>query len=599
MNTAILDVEENWFGDTADAGHSGVHPVERLKRGDSIGDRFVVKGTLGAGGFAVVYEAEHSSLGRPVAIKVLHVEAETPPGLVERFRQEGRISAFVHHPNVLDVYDTGTLEDGSPYLVMELIHGETLYRRMARNGLTIPALVEVSRQLLTALVMLAARGIVHRDIKPENVMLHAPSPGMTVVKVLDFGISKNVEQCELHLTRSGAMIGTPHYMSPEQIRGEQVDPRSDLYSLGVVLYEALTGRVPYDGGSLNALIVAALTDDLIPVRNLRPDCPPELERIVLRAMSRDREQRYASPAEMQRDLERLTVDLRMPRGSEAFSDYSWSPDAQPEQAGAQSRERHLASVRSELEELTAPSRQRKRRGSRLLRSTWLRLAGVGALFLMAAADPMLEPVRPQIAEAGWHAAALAAPGDLDPRGLKDEAPPAPGQPAVSRWGTSPERAPQVTQLAPRSAHFEQDGRSKAASSTARKTASKHRARASRRHKSDGGAVAKADLHSATQIERKTEERLLRQAFAAYLHGDLEQARDLYQRVTKHAPYTAEAWRGLGLVAARLGRNDEAQRALQRYLNLAPATLDAEAREHDIEQPIAVRKQSAHESVKTP
>ncbi len=320
------------LGDTHDAQQSGVHPVQRLRRGDVIGAKYLVRGTLGIGGFAVVYDAEHSGLGKAVAIKVMHLDADTPPGLLERFRQEARISALVHHPNVLDVYDTGSLEDGSPYLVMERIEGETLYRRMTRRGLSVPALVEVARQLLAGLSVLAEHGIVHRDIKPENIMLHSPSRSLTVVKILDFGISKLAADVRLsepthshrrYPTYKGAMIGTPHYMSPEQIRGEAVDARSDLYALGVVLYEALTGRVPYDGASLNALVLAALNEDIKPVCASRPDCPAELERIVLKAMSRDRNERYAYPHEMLAELERLADALRMPQGQEVWFDPPW------------------------------------------------------------------------------------------------------------------------------------------------------------------------------------------------------------------------------------------------------------------------------------
>jgi len=391
MNTAILDDDDltDDLGDTENAGHSGIHPVDRLKRGEPVGDKYVVKGTLGTGGFAVVYRAEHTTLGRAVAIKVLHVEADTSPALIERFRQEARIAAVVHHPNVLDVYDTGTLADGSPYLVMELIDGETLYRRMARRGLTIPALVEVARQLLTALAILSERGIVHRDIKPENVMLHTPGQGLTVVKGLDFGISKNMGQCDLHLTSVGSMIGTPHYMSPEQIRGEDVDTRSDLYALGVVLYEALTGRVPYDGASLNALVLAALNGDLTPVSEMRPDCPQELERIVVKAMSRSREQRYATPAEMMADLDALAADADMPRGQDAWDDVSWMPPPPaPPESAANGRERQLRSLGGEIDTfpLGLPFGFRASRLPEAGKQR-VRVASLGLLLLLGALEP--------------------------------------------------------------------------------------------------------------------------------------------------------------------------------------------------------------------
>jgi serine/threonine protein kinase len=580
MNTAILDEDDDnrdSFGETAGAAQSGVHPVQRLKRGDPIGDRYVVHGSLGVGGFAVVYQAEHCALGRPVAIKVMHLEAETSPALVERFRQEARISAIVHHPNVLDVYDTGTLADGSPYLVMELINGETLYRRMARRGLTIPALIEIARQLLTALAVLAERGIVHRDIKPENIMLSSPGRGLTLVKVLDFGISKVVEENDLHLTISGSMIGTPHYMSPEQIRGESVDHRSDLYALGVVLYEAITGRVPFDAATLNALVLAALNEDLIPIHTLRPDCPAELERIVLKAMARDRSERYASAVEMLTDIEQLAAATHMPRGEAVWGDLVWKPPTPVQQDGPfQGKARQYHSVQAEIAEFPTPGGVAPSHAPGVLRHVFLKprrigLALVGVSLLLAAAEPKSAPPSSSLAAADLKTASLltATSSEATIAGPRD---------AIQNLNPTVEQLPtvQVTELKPRYA-----------SPVVQETADAPRPRSKaggkqRRGDKSPRAVGRAredkkqPLTRGPTAKREPQRSTVREAFAAYLRGDLEQAHALYKRAVLELPTASEAWRGLGLVAARLGRHEEARRALSRYLNLAPDALDAHA-----------------------
>ncbi len=573
MNTAILDDDDDnrdGFGETGGLAQSGVHPVQRLKRGDPIGDKYIVQGSLGVGGFAVVYEAEHCALGKPVAIKVMHLEADTSPALVERFRQEARISAFIHHPNVLDVYDTGTLADGSPYLVMELIHGETLYRRMARRGLTIPALVEVARQLLTALSVLYEAGIVHRDIKPENIMLSSPGRGLTVVKVLDFGISKNVGQHDLHLTIGGSMIGTPHYMSPEQIRGEDVDHRSDLYALGVVLYEAITGRVPFDAATLNALVLAALNEDLTPIHTLRPDCPAELERIVLKAMARDRDERYASPAEMLADLERLAAATHMPRGEAAWGDLIWAarpfPRTQAEPISL-AKTRHYHSVRDARVALPAPvrggpshvpPRLREALKTAVLKPRRVGLALVGVFLLLAASVPERATPSVHVASPPPDARSARTPGE------SPQTSPSANQTTLSPV-VEPLPQPVVTELAPRKT------RARAPTDAPRPPRSTASPKPRRRE------LTKPQLARGPAFKRKTHEQsLIRQAFTAYLHDELERAHALYKRAVVETPAESEAWRGLGLVAARLGRHEEARRALARYLKLVPNARDVQA-----------------------
>jgi tRNA A-37 threonylcarbamoyl transferase component Bud32 len=289
---------------------SGVHrSVERDSRfelppGTLVAGKYRVREVLGRGGFAVVYAAEHVSLGREVALKVLHRDDTTHAVLLERFSREMRISALVRHPHVLEVYDAGTLEDGSPFLAMEKIVGLTLQQSLdEQQRLSVDDALELGTQLAWALVALAERGIVHRDIKPENLMLAREPDGALHLKLVDFGISLiRHERVEGRLTQRGTLLGTPHYMAPEQLRSQVLDARIDLYASGVVLYQALTGRVPYDGEDLSSLTLNVLNGQARGVRELRPDCPPALARVVERALARDPEDRYPDAATMLEDL---------------------------------------------------------------------------------------------------------------------------------------------------------------------------------------------------------------------------------------------------------------------------------------------------------
>jgi serine/threonine protein kinase len=284
---------------------------ESLSPGDVIAGKYRVRGELGRGGFAVVYDAEHLGLQQAVALKVLHRSNGTPSVLLERFAREVRISALVRHPHVLQVHDVGVLSDGSPFLVMEKIQGETLHHYLCLAGrLSLEQTIELTRQLLSALVALASRGIVHRDIKPENLMLTTTDSGDLLLKLVDFGIALvGSEQISAsRLTRHGALVGTPHYMAPEQLRSEVVDARVDIYATGVVMYQALTGSMPFDGEDLGALALNVLHGNARRVRSLRPDCPPQLAAIVDRALAREPDRRFPSAATMLAALNDVALD---------------------------------------------------------------------------------------------------------------------------------------------------------------------------------------------------------------------------------------------------------------------------------------------------
>ncbi|MCC6551510.1 MAG: serine/threonine protein kinase [Polyangiaceae bacterium] len=256
-----------------------------------------------------VYEAEHLQIGRLVAVKVLHPRESQKHEAVSRLEHEARVAGRIGHPNICEVYDIGRLPDGSPYLVMERLHGETLAQRITRAG-PVPAheVVDIMLQVLSALVTAHERGIIHRDLKPENIFLSQRAGMLPVAKLLDFGISKSsgVGDAALNLTQPGMVMGTPYYMAPEQARGDRrLDHRVDLWAVGVILYEALTGQRPFVAKNYNALLVQILTAQHRPAAERYPAVPAKLSRLVDRALAKEREQRFQSAGDFLEALRRF------------------------------------------------------------------------------------------------------------------------------------------------------------------------------------------------------------------------------------------------------------------------------------------------------
>jgi serine/threonine protein kinase len=280
--------------------------------GQTIGGKYVVRDVLGEGGMGTVFEAEHLTIGRAVAVKVLHPNQTRKKDAVKRFHQEARAAGAIGHPNICEVYDLGMLDDGSPYLVMEKLVGETLADRIAvEGGLPFDDVLDILIQVLSGLVAAHAKGIVHRDIKPENVFLTPRVGCPPVCKLLDFGVSKMIAPVDgkdedLDLTRTGMVMGTPYYMSPEQARGDRnLDARVDLYACGVILYEALTGKRPFTAPNYNALLLQIITADPRPARALRPALPDAFDAVLAKSMARRREDRYPTANAFQLDLQGL------------------------------------------------------------------------------------------------------------------------------------------------------------------------------------------------------------------------------------------------------------------------------------------------------
>jgi TolB-like protein len=272
---------------------------------------------LGAGGMGEVYLAEDQRLRRKVALKLLPARFTQDAERVRRFEQEARAASSLNHPNILTIHDIGQV-DGRHYLVTEFIDGQTLRQRMTSARLKLSEGLEVAVQVASALAAAHQAGIVHRDVKPENLMLR----GDGYIKVLDFGLAKLTEPPALAIdaqpltaggvsTETGVVMGTVHYMSPEQARGQKVDARSDIFSLGTVLYEMITGRAPFEGATSSDVIAALLGKEPLPLTKVLPEVPLELERIVTKALRKDRQERYQTIKDLLRDLKGLKQELEV------------------------------------------------------------------------------------------------------------------------------------------------------------------------------------------------------------------------------------------------------------------------------------------------
>jgi eukaryotic-like serine/threonine-protein kinase len=272
-----------------------------LKIGDRIDGKYEIKRLLGEGGMGAVYEGENTLIHRRVAIKVLHSGVATLEEAVKRFENEAQAAGRIGSDHIVEVLDLGRLDSGDRYMVMEFLKGESLSARIAARGrLSASELCDIGLQLLEGLSAAHEAKIIHRDLKPDNIFLIAQAKGRTdFVKILDFGISKfNVIGNDFSMTRTGAVMGTPYYMAPEQARGaKNLDARLDVYAAGVILYEAATGKVPFEGDTFNELLIKIATEESPTVRTLAPDLDPGLAEIIDRARRRNPEQRFASARE--------------------------------------------------------------------------------------------------------------------------------------------------------------------------------------------------------------------------------------------------------------------------------------------------------------
>jgi Tol biopolymer transport system component len=318
-------------------------------------------GKLGAGGMGVVYRAEDLRLGRPVALKFLPEELAEDKRAFERIRREARAAAAINHPNICTIYEVAD-DQAQPFLAMELLEGATLRERIGNKPLALDPLLKWALQIADGLEAAHSRDIVHRDIKPSNLFVTGDAGGYSgQVKILDFGLAKpavrraaavseqTVTLAPDTLTPPGAAAGTPGYMSPEQIRGEELDARTDLFSLGVVLYEMATGQAAFQGKTPGAVLGAVLHETPRPPTSLNPQVPPELLRIIYKALEKDRDIRYQHASDLRADLARLQRDV-----ASAHTAAATKPASRPNASWALALAVLLAAISAALVFLTRP-----------------------------------------------------------------------------------------------------------------------------------------------------------------------------------------------------------------------------------------------------
>ena len=427
--------------------------------GTVLGGRYRLVRAVGRGGMGAVWEAVQEGLGRRVAVKVLHPMLAERAELLARFKREAETTARLGHPNIVQVSDFAFSPEQGAYLVMELLEGETLGDCIAREGpLPWPRVVGIARQVLDALVVAHDAGIVHRDLKPANMFLVARGIEADLVKVLDFGVAR-LDAGE-KLTATGTSIGTPLYMSPEQVRGQRADARADVWAVGVTMYEMLAGRPPFGGNDYAQLITAILSEAPEPLAQLRPDVPPWLIDAIAGALERDLDTRIASARELMGRIAaesrassrpsaaRVTdatgerappVSFSPPPSYPAFPATAVQTPAPPRSVGKQQisfdvRSTPLSSPAPSFSAAppspTSDAVELPRRSQLpwILAGAGLVLVAAGAAAAVVLSGPLRGEQHPETVEAAQSAPAPAAPG----AGLGTEAPPvAPSPPPTA------------------------------------------------------------------------------------------------------------------------------------------------------------------------
>jgi serine/threonine-protein kinase len=334
----------------------------RTVRGTTIHDRYVLGDLLGSGGMARVFLAHDEALGRDAALKILWEQYADNEEFVERFKREARSAAALSHPNVVSVYDWGCSEDETYYIAMEYVPGGTLKDRITGEGALDPdTAAELGRQVAEALGFAHKRGVIHRDVKPQNILLTASGEA----KVADFGIARAVgAMAATSVSRTGMVLGTVAYMSPEQALGEPVGPKSDLYSLGVVLYEMLTGNLPHEADSPIALAVKHVSEPVRPPKEVNPEVPEGMNALVLGLLAKKAEARHGSAVEVAEDLRRVRDGL-------------WPLGMEPAGAAKEVPSRADSRATMPIRRVAAAASQRKR----WTKASWLLIAAF-ALFAL-------------------------------------------------------------------------------------------------------------------------------------------------------------------------------------------------------------------------
>jgi eukaryotic-like serine/threonine-protein kinase len=287
-----------------------------LNSGELIQSRYRLARLLGSGASGSVWAARNELIDRDVALKIMRPDVAEDAVALQRFFNEAKASGRVRSPSIVEILDLGQAEDGSPFLVFELLEGEGLDEKLRREGVVAPeSLMEMLVGVARALELAHAQGIIHRDLKPANIFVTRSPHGQSIAKILDFGISKVVDTGHnFTLTRTGTVVGSPAYMSPEQAAGrEDIDGRADIWSLGVVMYEALTGTLPHQAANYNQLMVRILTQDSDSVSTRKADLPPSVSAIVDACLKRERDARTSNAGTLANQMEGALREMRAVR----------------------------------------------------------------------------------------------------------------------------------------------------------------------------------------------------------------------------------------------------------------------------------------------
>ncbi len=353
--------------------------------GTTLQERYRVIRRIGEGGMGLVYEGEHTIIEKRVAIKVLRDDFSSKPDVVQRFRQEAKSATRIGHENIVDISDFGETPSGASYFIMEYLEGSDLADVLETEvTLSSERVVEISLQCCAALGAAHDKGIVHRDMKPENIFMQRRSDGTDFVKIVDFGIAKMSEVESdgapgRKLTKTGMIFGTPEYMSPEQASGKELDHRVDIYAMGVILYELLTGSVPFVGDSFMGVLTQHMFDSPAPLHEKNPglQTPAALEQVVYRAMAKEPDERFQTMAEL---AEALTAALEGRVIASAKTQLGFAPNDPSARSSAQA----VTSQSRTLAEMDATAR--RKRGVMMASFALLLLLGGGAFAMSRLAD---------------------------------------------------------------------------------------------------------------------------------------------------------------------------------------------------------------------
>ncbi|WP_125767118.1 Stk1 family PASTA domain-containing Ser/Thr kinase [Lapidilactobacillus wuchangensis] len=352
-----------------------------MERGYLVSGRYEILDTLGEGGMANVYLAEDTILHRQVAVKVLRMDLQHDQATIRRFQREAKATSELSHPNIVGVYDVGT-DNGMQYIVMEYVAGDNLKTFIDQHyPLPLPEVIEMMTQVLSAVQLAHSQGIIHRDLKPQNILVTASGQ----VKIADFGIA--VALNDKSVTQTNSLLGSVHYISPEQARGGMATPQSDIYALGIILYELLMGKVPFSGDSAVTIALKHFHDEIPSLRQFNHQIPQALENVVLRATAKDPEQRYQSAAAMAADLQTSLDPERAnePRFVPVVADSNLAETKVLSDLPNEVRESELASPdQAATATNTEPDPVAPNVKRRLPKWSWWLIGGAGAVILIVA-----------------------------------------------------------------------------------------------------------------------------------------------------------------------------------------------------------------------